>query len=584
MTRFRDLLQREKSLPAAVALLAALLLLTGLWIISQSENRYRAEQQDQARIQASILAASVTAALDFGDRVTAQESVDALRASPNVQAAGVYNAAGRRLAGYMRNNHPLSASAAKIDSPPRKVLQATMPVVRSGTRIGTVYLAYSVEPLARRLSRYAMIALLLFMTMLVVTVLGVSYAALRRANRGLAGQASSLADANRELQIQMEERARAEEQLRQAQKMQALGQLTGGIAHDFNNMLTVIQGSADILGRPVLTEEKRIRFANAIAETAGRAASLTGQLLAFARRQPLAPVPLALNERIRDMIPLLDPLLGVTIKLQLDFAADLHAVEADAAQLQAAILNIVMNARDAMPDGGTVTIRTRNVAKEEAGDGADTVALSIIDTGPGLDPAMRDRVFEPFFTTKSVGKGTGLGLSQVYGFVHQSGGEVRIEGEAGKGAEVVMLLPASNRIPDAQAAEPGTAGQRTTGRILLVEDNPQVGAFAETLLSELGHDVVRATNGIEALQLTDEGALYDVVFTDVVMPGMGGLELAGELKRRRPGLPIILTTGYSDRIASAGAEGHAVIPKPYRLETIANALEAALLASRAHPA
>jgi signal transduction histidine kinase len=484
---------------------------------------------------------------------------------------------GALFVGYSRAAQPLPPALPTIG---RRMdhhqTEAIMPVARGERRIGSVYLANAIEPVSRRLSRYALVALLLFMTLLIVAVLLVSHAALARANRELEGQARSLAEANSELQLQMDERSRAEENLRQAHKMQALGQLTGGIAHDFNNMLTVIQGSADILRRPSIADEKRMRFANAIVETAERAAALTRQLLAFARRQPLSPVPLDLNARIRAMVPLLDPVLGETVRIQLELGEGLHAVLADAGQLETAIVNIVVNARDAMPEGGTVTIRTRKVGGEEAGGLDRAIELSIADTGTGIDPAVRDRVFEPFFTTKSVGKGTGLGLSQVYGFVAQTGGEVRIAGAPGEGAELIMLLPPTETEPASSPARVDPPAPRATGRVLLVEDNPQVGAFAETLLGELGHEVLRATNGVEALQLTDGGAIYDVVFSDVVMPGMNGLELASELKLRRPGTPIILTTGYSDRIASAGAQGHPVISKPYRLETIADAIEQAL--------
>jgi signal transduction histidine kinase len=576
MKRFSEWVRREKHGPAAIVLVAALLLVAGLWIMSQSERSYRTDQVRGAQVQADILAASVIAPLDFGDRLAAQEAVDALRVNPQLQVAGIYDAKGALFAGYRRDGQPLPSVAGEIGRGERDTAQAVMPAMRDGQRIGTVYLRNAIEPLSRRLSRYAMIALLLFMTTLVLAVVAVAHAALSRANRELEDHARSLAEANSELQVQMDERTRAEEQLRQSQKMQALGQLTGGIAHDFNNMLTVIQGSADILRRATLADDKRLHFASAIAETASRATALTSQLLAFARRQPLSPVPLNLNDRVRGMVPLLDPLLGATIAIRLELADGLHAVEADPAQLEAAILNVVANARDAMPDGGEVTIKTRNVSAEDSGGLGNAVMLSIRDNGAGFHPAIKDRAFEPFFTTKSVGKGTGLGLSQVYGFVTQSGGEVNIESVPGKGAEVILTLPASSRQVVADLGVPKTSAARVAGRILLVEDNPQVGAFAETLLSELGHQVVRANNGIEALKLTDAGASYDLVFSDVVMPGMGGLELAGEIRQRRPDVPIILTTGYSDRIASAGSQGHVIIPKPYRLETVADALERAL--------
>ena len=577
--RRRLLIQRDKYGPIAIGGVAALLLLAGFWIFAQGERGYRADRSREGDIQAQILAASVVAAVDFGDRIAAKEAVDALRVNPQLLAAGVYDDAGKLFAGYGRPGHSLPPAAAKIGAAPRNVTQSIMPIIRDRERIGTVYLSNAVEPLSRRLSRYAMIGLLLFMATLVLAVAAVAQAALRRANRELAQQARSLAEANRELQVQMDERTRAEEQLRQAQKMQALGQLTGGIAHDFNNMLTVIQGSADILRRPSLLDEKRVHFASAIAETASRAAALTSQLLAFARRQPLSPVPLNLNARISEIAPLLAPLLGAMIKVHLDLADELDAVEVDPAQLEAAILNVVANARDAMPEGGEVTIRTRNVSPEESGGLGHAVMLSIKDSGTGFHPHIMERAFEPFFTTKSVGKGTGLGLSQVYGFVTQSGGDIRIDSAPGKGAEVILLLPASEHEHSGDLGVPKAAASRTSGRVLLVEDNPQVGAFAETLLSELGHQVIRAMNGLEALKLIDEGMDYDLVFSDVVMPGMSGLELAGEIKQRRPDVPIILTTGYSDHIAEAGSQGHTIIPKPYRLETIADAVDRALAAS-----
>lgn len=570
---FASILGR-RGLALFVPLAVLLLLLTGLWVIYQNEQSYRHEQQRAAQVQAEILAASVTAALDFGDKTAAQESADALRANSQVQVAGIYDAKGDRFAGYARSRVLLPPRFPEMRPSDGVLVRATAPVMRSGAKIGTVYLAGAVDPLSRRLSRYAMIALLVVMTSLVLAVLGYGQAALGRVNR-------TLAEANRELQFQMDERSRTEEQLREAQKMQALGQLTGGIAHDFNNLLAVIQGSADILQRPGLSEEKRLRFTNAIIDASTRGALLTGQLLAFARRQPLRPEVLDLNHRILTMLVMLQPTLGPNITLNTRLEKTLLPVEVDPGQFEAALLNIIVNARDAMPDGGEITIRTRNVADGEAVEREHAVAVTIEDNGWGIEPDQLKHVFEPFFTTKAVGKGTGLGLSQVYGFAAQSGGEARIDSEVGRGTTLTILLPASDKLlPVAPQGRQPVAAREPSGHILLVEDNEDVGNLAETLLGELGHIVVRARNGPEALRLADGGARFDIVFSDVVMPGMTGLELAEKLKQRRPKLPIILTTGYSDRITAAGSQGFPVVRKPYRMETLAVAVDEALAIQR----
>jgi len=515
----------------------------------------------------------VTAALDFGDAATAQEAVDALRVNPQIEAAGVYDRAGLRFAGYERRPGALP-KAASMRGSGANLVQALVPVIRGGERIGSVYLGAMREPVYRRLTRYGFIGLLIVMAVLVVLILGISQTALRRAKRELETRAEALSGAYAELQVQVEERAHAEEQLRQAQKMQALGQLTGGIAHDFNNLLTVIQGSADILRRPGIAEAKRIRFAEAIVQTAGRAAALTAQLLAFARRQPLRPELIDLNAKIQGMTDLLDRTLGERVEIRTELAPGLCVVEADPAQLEAAILNIAVNARDAMPEGGALTLHTGEAPP--LADGRSAVFVAVSDNGSGIDGEVLGRVFEPFFTTKSVGKGTGLGLSQVYGFATQTGGDVEVESVVGQGTTVTLVLPCSEG-GEAPAARPEPeAGRRhRTGRILLVDDNEEVGAFAETLLLELGHKVMRARTGLEALELARAGG-FDAVFTDVVMPGMSGIELAEALGPVLPGVPVVLTTGYSDEISRAGGAGRPIVFKPYRLETLAGVLDEVL--------
>ncbi len=323
--------------------------------------------------------------------------------------------------------------------------------------------------------------------------------------------------------------------------------------------------------RPGIGEAKRIRFADAIVQTAGRAAALTGQLLAFARRQPLQPEVIDLNAHIQGMTDLLDRALGERVEVRTDLAEGLCPIEVDPAQLESAILNVAVNARDAMPEGGALTLHTGEAAP--LADGRQAVFVAVSDSGTGIDDEVLSRIFEPFFTTKSVGKGTGLGLSQVYGFAAQTGGDVEVESVVGEGTTVTLILPCSAR-GEAPAAkpEPDLERKHRTGRILLVDDNEDVGAFAETLLVELGHKVIRARTGSEALELARAGGI-DAVFTDVVMPGMSGIELAQALAPVLPGVPVVLTTGYSDEISREGAAGRPVVFKPYRLETLAGVLD-----------
>jgi len=576
MRRLPKLPTRWINAPAAIILIVALLVLAGVGIILQNEAAYRDLQEQETRAQADILAAGLTAALDFRDAEAAQEAVDAVRVNRQVRALGVYNDGGALVARYGRDGAAPPGRYAEPFPAPGDVISAIVPVISRGERIGTVYLAADPEPLSRRFTRYFIIFSLVLMAALVVAVLGIAQNALRRANRELEERAEALVNANAELKVQVTERTKAEDQLRQAQKMQALGQLTGGIAHDFNNLLTVIQGSADMLRRAALDDAKRVRFAEAIVQAASRAAALTGQLLAFARRQPLRPEIIDVNELIGGMTDLLDRTLGERIEVRTIISTEACSVEADRAQLESALLNIAVNARDAMAEGGLLTIRTAIFDEPQA---RRMIALSVSDSGTGMDEDTLDRAFEPFFTTKATGKGTGLGLSQVYGFASQSGGDVRIDSTPGAGTTVTLLLPCNGGGGDGgakrEAESYGGIEQRRAGRILLVEDNEEVGEFAESLLGELGHKVFRTRSGEAALEAALD-SVYDAVFTDVVMPGMSGLELAEHLAELRPNLPVILTTGYSDEIARSGAGGRPVILKPYRLETLAAAIDEVL--------
>jgi signal transduction histidine kinase len=562
-----------RSMPLAIFGIALLILVGGIVVVVQNEWTYNRARIEQTQGLADVLAASTAAAVDFQDARAAQEAVNAFRVNRQVGMIGVFRRDGRAIASYSRSGTSAPANINAIGEAPDNEIRVHSPIVQAGQNLGTVYLDIDREAPSRRLSRYLVLAGLFVLAALVVATLGLAQGQLRRANRELASRAEALAQANTLLEEQIEERAKAEDELRQSQKMQALGQLTGGIAHDFNNQLTVIQGSADMLTRPRLADDKRIRFAQAIVQSATNAASLTSQLLAFARRQPLKPERIDLNHLVRDMDDLLDRTLGERFEIVTDLHKLPCRVEVDRAQLQSAILNVASNARDAMPAGGTFTVRTRDAAET---DGKPMVALEMEDTGEGMSDEVQERVFEPFFTTKPTGQGTGLGLSQVYGFATQSGGDVRLRSERGKGTSVTIVLPCIDAAALAEPASVATVGpDQPPARILIVEDNEDVGAFAETLLSELGHDVTRAISGEQALEITRRQA-FDVVLSDVVMPGMGGLKLAETLAREKPDLPVVLATGYSQDIVEGGSGGRPVILKPYRLATLAQVLADAM--------
>jgi PAS domain S-box-containing protein len=372
----------------------------------------------------------------------------------------------------------------------------------------------------------------------------------------------------RQAQIELEE-ARAA--LFQAQKLQALGELTGGIAHDFNNLMTVIRGSAELLRRGGLTEDRSRRYLDAIVETADRASTLTGQLLAFSRRQQLKPVVTDLNVGLDALGEVLERTLGEQVEVALDLAPSLWLAEVDPTQLETALLNAAINARDAMPEHGRLTIRTRNV---ESADG-DSVCIEISDTGTGMAEEVLNRAFEPFYTTKPVGKGTGLGLSQIHGFAAQSGGRTELESRPGEGTTLRIFLPRATKELTPVRRDPETVTRGEGLSVLLVEDNEHVREFAEQLLIDLGYKVVSAGSAEEALDLIESNPV-DIVFSDVVMPERSGLELARMLRELRPELPVVLASGYSEEIVQGAACEFEVLSKPYGAETIGAALARAL--------
>ena len=367
-----------------------------------------------------------------------------------------------------------------------------------------------------------------------------------------------------------------EERLRQSQKMDAIGQLTGGVAHDFNNVLTVITGTIEIIHEGLADKPELAAIAQLIDDAASRGAEITSQLLTFARRQPLEPREIDVNGLVVETAKLLKPILGEHIEIVTRLADDAWSAMADPSQLSSAIVNLAVNARDAMPGGGKLVLETANRKFDGTGSADDGdvtrgafVMIAVTDAGHGIPAEIRDRVFEPFFTTKGVGRGTGLGLSMVYGFARQTGGTVAIESEEGRGTVVRLFLPrsegeASNRMGPVQA-QAATRGRET---ILVVEDDPLVQGYVIAQLGSLGYRTLVAGDGAAALALVDQGASFDLLFTDIIMPGgMNGRELAEAVRLRRPGARVLYTSGYTDN--TIVHEGHldpgvALLQKPYR--------------------
>jgi PAS domain S-box-containing protein len=369
----------------------------------------------------------------------------------------------------------------------------------------------------------------------------------------------------------------AEEALRQAQKMESIGQLTGGVAHDFNNLLAVFSSGLQVLERDVNTEQRR-RVLEGMRRAVERGTGLTRHLLAFSRRQPVKPESIDLGAQVRAMREILHRSLRGDIEVVMKFEPDLWFVEVDAGEVELAMLNLCVNARDAMPDGGTITIAGGNV--EETGEHSvigEFVKLSVADTGEGMPPEVLARAFEPFFTTKEVGKGSGLGLAQVYGLAQQSGGKVTIESQVGAGTTVTLLLPRSYRQPAPLAKAAGMravarADGASRGHVLLVEDDNDVAALTREMLSTLGFSVIHVSSAAAALGAMANGRHVDLVLSDVMMPGgMSGLDLARALRRRQPTLPVVLTTGYAEAAASMDGNEFSVLLKPYSLEALAAA-------------
>ena len=552
----------------ALTLLSAVaLLIAGILIGLYSEDIYRDRLRHDLDAQAQVLATTASAAVFFEDRAAAREYAEAMAANSDIEAANIFDAGGERIALFARPGARVATyEEAMAGSHWDGRTAAIAPIKQDGQTIGLVYLRTVPESWVAIAARHGGIALLVIMASLLVIVLGSAQAASVRANRLLQSR-------NEDLAFQIAGREKAEEALRQSQKMEAMGQLTGGVAHDFNNMLMVASGGLDLLDRTT-DEDRRARLRDGIRQALDRGASLTRQLLAFARRSPLHPEVVDIAERLEGMRLLLDRSLREDICVEMDIPPDLWPVEIDPSQLEVALLNMAVNARDSMPGGGKITIVAGNHTMDEPGLKGDFVKLGVCDSGVGMPPEVLARVFEPFFTTKDVGKGTGLGLSQVYGFIRASGGEIRIDSEPGQGTKVFLYLPRSHKpLPVRQStSRPLVTG--AGGRVLIVEDDEGVAAFVCQMFEELGWHVRRAPTAGSAMDLIEADEPFDLVFSDMVMPGeMDGVGLARRIASLRPDLPILLTTGYSEAAITAADEGLRLLAKPYRLEDLAAELD-----------
>ena len=569
---------RDRWRLAIVSISVVVLLAASVTAALYNERQYRAEATASATVEAHVLADTVTAALSFGDRSALSQYVNALKANPEVDAVGVFDERGQLVASFTR-----SSIATRFDktlnraNAPGRII-ATAPVAEDGTHLGDVYVRFISEPLARRVSRYIGPGVLVLMAAIMVLLTTLD--------------ARALAATNRDLIAQIAERERVEAALRQSQKMEAIGRLTGGIAHDFNNMLAVILGSLDLLVRRFPEADPRlIRLADAAREGANRAAALTQLLLAFSRLTPLKPGSVDVGRAMTDVAELLRRTLGESIVVEVVNAGGLWGAQIDLAQLETAIVNLAINARDAMPDGGKLTIESANTYHDRAYTAEEPdvvpgqyVMVAITDTGSGMPPQVLSQVFEPFFTTKPAGLGTGLGLSQVHGFIKQSGGHVRIYSEVGVGTTVKLYLPRSLVEPErpvklTKAASHGKARARRDVTVLLAEDEAGVRAFATEALTELGYDVLPAADADEALRTLDDHPEVGLLLTDVIMPDVNGRGLANEVLRRRPDLKVVFMTGYTQNaIVHNGMldPGTRLVTKPFTVTQLESELEAAL--------
>ncbi|MBC8119794.1 MAG: response regulator, partial [Burkholderiaceae bacterium] len=397
----------------------------------------------------------------------------------------------------------------------------------------------------------------------------VAWIALRRTRRELTAQ--------QKLQHEIEQRARVENAMHHVQKLEALGRLTGGVAHDFNNLLTIVNNNLHLMRRidPALSDNKQLA---AIGRAVTSGERLTRQLLAFARRQPLQPEVISIQERLPLLLALIAPTLGPRIQSSVEVDAETKAVLVDPAELELAVINLTVNAKDAMPEGGQLTLSARNATPGEVDIAGKFVVLTVADTGIGIDPEVTERIFEPFFTTKPAGQGTGLGLSQVYGLCAQAGGTARIDSTPGQGTRVNLYLPAVDPLPAALDSHSEPENQKLDCNILLVEDNAEIAVATQPLLETVGCMVRWAASGDAARVIIDaEPGSFDIVLSDMAMPGeLDGLALAEYLRKRYPEIQVVLMTGYTNQLQEAAARRFTVLAKPCSPDVLMNAMRDAI--------
>jgi len=551
---------------------AVVLVAASIGLAFREEYVHQAASLQQAEAQTDVLAGGVSAALAFNDQDAMRQYLSALMRNQEVAAAAIYGSHGRQLAILTRrgaDRAPTILTAGETQRVDGRIIVAR-PVSEQGQQLGTVYLQTRPESPSDFIARHTGLVILTMLALLLLSFVT------RAADR--------LGRANTQLNEEIRARTAAEEALRQSQKLEALGQLTGGIAHDFNNLLQAIHGAFELILGKASDEKVVRRWAQNGLEASDRGASLTRQLLAFSRQQKLEMKPVVAADALSRMGDLLSRTLGPNIQLAFDLDPNPLTVMSDATQLEVAVMNLAVNARDAMPNGGKLTLRTRAVVLRN--DAVLTpgryLELQVIDTGEGMPIEIMRRAFDPFFTTKALGKGTGLGLAQVYGLARQAGGDARIVSSPQGGTTVTLLLheaaaPAVESHAAVAEIRPAPAANGAT--VLLVDDDEAVRGVVRGGLEERGFKVMDADSGEAALAIAD-GEAPQIAVIDYAMPGMDGAQTAERLRKLMPKLPIIFATGYADTAAMERALGGSatVLRKPFDInalsDTVSRMLEA----------